>query len=82
MATGNAVWGVEVGQCALKAVKLRPAEEGKVELAAFDLIEHAKILSQPDADPDELIHAALEKFASRNDWQNDAFCNMVSPHIL
>ena len=73
MATVSAAWGIEVGQCALKAVKLRPAEGGKVELVAFDLIEHPKILSQPDADPDALIHAALEKFISRNDWQGDAF---------
>lgn len=73
MAAPNAVWGIEVGQCALKAVKLRPAEEGKVELLAFDLIEHPKLLSQPDADPDELINAALEKFVSRNDWQGDTF---------
>ena len=73
MAAPNAVWGIEVGQCALKAVKLRPAEGGKVELSAFDLIEHPKILSQPDAEPDELINAALEKFVSRNDWQGDSF---------
>jgi type IV pilus assembly protein PilM len=73
MGTANAVWGIEVGQCALKAVKLRLAEAGKVELLAFDLIEHPKILSQPDADADELIHNALEKFVSRNDWQGDAF---------
>jgi len=73
MAAGIAVWGIEIGQCALKAVKLRPAEDGRVELAAFDLIEHPKILSQPDADADELIRAALEKFASRNDWQGDQF---------
>ncbi len=74
MASANAVWGIEIGQCALKAVKLRPAvEEGKVELVAFDLIEHAKILSQPDADADELISEALEKFTSRNEWQGDAF---------
>jgi len=73
MAIANAVWGIEVGQCALKALKLRLAEQGKVELAAFDLIEHPKILSQPDADPDELVRAALEKFISRNDWQGDAF---------
>ena len=73
MAAGIAVWGIEIGQCALKAVKLRPAEDGRVELAAFDLIEHPKILSQPDADADELIRAALEKFASRNEWQGDQF---------
>lgn len=74
MASANAVWGIEIGQCALKAMKLRPSvEEGKVELVAYDLIEHAKILSQPDADADELISAALEKFTSRNEWQGDAF---------
>ncbi|MBP7748274.1 MAG: pilus assembly protein PilM [Phycisphaerae bacterium] len=73
MATGNAVWGIDVGQCALKAIKLRPAEGGKVECVAFDVIEHPKILSQPDADRDELISSALEKFASRNDWQGDRF---------
>lgn len=72
MASGNAVWGIEVGQCALKAIKLRPAGE-QLELLAFDIIEHPRILSQPDADPDELIKAALEKFVSRNDWQGDQF---------
>ncbi|MEW6251087.1 MAG: type IV pilus assembly protein PilM [Planctomycetota bacterium] len=73
MPSGNAVWGIDVGQCALKALKLRPAGDGKVEAVAFDVIEHPKILSQPDADRDELIKSALEKFASRNEWQGDAF---------
>ncbi len=74
MAAGNGVWGIDVGQCGLKAVKLRAAEEqGKVELMAFDFIEHPKILSQPDAEADEIIKAALEKFVSRNEWQKDQF---------
>ncbi len=73
MAASNAVWGIDIGQCALKAIKLRPAENGMVEAVAFDVIEHAKILSQADADRDELISSALEKFASRNDWQGDRF---------
>jgi type IV pilus assembly protein PilM len=73
MATANAVWGIDIGQCALKALKLRSVGDGKVEAVGFDLIEHAKILSQPDAEPDELIRAALEKFVTRNDWQGDRF---------
>lgn len=73
MAAGNAVWGIDVGQCGIKAIKLRNAEDGKVEVVAFDMIEHGKILSQPDADADEIIHAALEKFTSRNEWQGDQF---------
>src|SRR6185295_4774179 len=71
MASGTAVWGIDVGQCALKALKLRQADDGKLEVVAFDIIEHPKILSQPDADRDELIKGALEKFASRNEWQKD-----------
>ncbi len=73
MAGSNAVWGIEIGQCALKAIKVRAAEEGKVEVLGFDIIEHEKILSQPEADPEELIKAALEKFAGRNEWQKDQF---------
>lgn len=71
MASSGAVWGIDIGQCALKAIKVRPAGEDQMEVVAFDLIEHPKILSQPDADPDELIRAAIEKFASRNEWQRD-----------
>ena len=73
MATGNAVWGIDVGQCALKALKLRATGDGRVEAVDLDVIEHAKILSQPDADRDALIAAALEKFASRHPLQGDRF---------
>ncbi len=71
MATAQAVWGIDVGRCALKAVRLRAGAEGKIELLAHDYIEHAKILSQPDADRHELIAAALEKFLSHNDISKD-----------
>jgi len=68
MAKTRAVWGVDIGQCALKAVKLSfDAKEDKAVLEAFDFVEHPKILSQPDAEPDELIRSALQQFLSRND---------------
>lgn len=73
MPVGSSVWGIDIGQCALKALKLRSVGDGKVEAVAFDLIEHPRILSQTDADQDELIRGALEKFASRNEWQGDQF---------
>ena len=34
---------------------------------AFDFVEYPKILSQPDADPDQLVREALETFLDRND---------------
>ena len=67
MASGQTVWGLDVGKCALKAMKLRAAADGKIELLAVDYIEHDQILSQPDADREALIAAALETFLSRND---------------
>src|SRR5262245_10559470 len=45
--------------------------DGKPTATAFDYVEHTKILSQPDADPDALIREALEKFLSRNQVKND-----------
>ena len=71
MATTQAVWGIDVGRCALKALKLRMAADGMVEVVGHDYIEHAMILSQPEADRHELIAAALEKFLSRNDITKD-----------
>src|SRR5437660_11127851 len=64
------VWGIDLGQCGLKALRLEKID-GKVTATAFDYVEHPKILSQPDADPDQLIREALEKFLSRNDLRGD-----------
>src|SRR4051794_35434337 len=64
------VWGIDLGQCALKAVRLE-MHDGKPVATAFEYIEHAKILSQPDADPDELTRAALAQFLARNSVKGD-----------
>src|SRR5438067_5660754 len=64
------VWGIDIGQCALKALRLEVVD-GKVAATAFDYVEHPKILSQPDADPDQLTREALEKFLARNALKGD-----------
>ena len=65
------VWGIDLGQCALKAIRLEEGEDGTLTATAFDYVEHPKILSQPDADPDQLTREALEKFLSRNSLRGD-----------
>jgi type IV pilus assembly protein PilM len=70
MAIQSGVWGIDLGQCALKALRLENGEGGLVA-TAFDYVEHPKILSQPDADPDQLTREALEKFLSRNSIKGD-----------
>ncbi len=68
MAKIQAVWAIDVGQAALKALKLVPGEApDQVVAEAFDFIEYPKILSQPDADADELVREALATFTDRND---------------
>ncbi len=72
MAENQAVWGVEIGQAGLKAVRLRYAEAAEQVLAvAFDYIPHPKILSQPDAVPAELVSQALTTFLGRNELKGD-----------
>jgi len=70
MAIPKGVWGIDIGQCALKAIRLEMVG-GKPTATAFDYVEHTKILSQPDADPDSLIREALDKFLSRNQLKLD-----------
>jgi type IV pilus assembly protein PilM len=82
MAGIQAVWGIDLGRCALKTIKLR-ATDDKIELVAHDYIEHARILTQPDADRAELIRSALEKFLSRNDIsKDDVVVSVPGQHTL
>lgn len=72
MAETRSAWGIDIGQAGLKAVKLRRSEDGdKVRAVAFDYIPHPKILSQPDAIPQDLIAQSVETFMSRNKVGND-----------
>ena len=59
------VWGIDLGQCALKAIRVEQID-GQVTATAFDYVEHPKILSQPDADPDQLTREALEQFLAHD----------------
>src|ERR1700692_1838410 len=70
MAIQPGVWGIDLGQCALKALRVENIY-GQVTATACDYVEHPKILSQPDADPDQLTREALEKFLSRNSIKGD-----------
>src|SRR5262245_28883589 len=77
MAAPTGVWGIDVGQCAPKALRLEIIE-GQVTATAFDYVEHPKILSQPDADPDQLTREALEAFLSRNAIKGDLIAMSIA----
>ena len=76
MAGSGAVWGIEIGQSALKALRCSLVN-GEAVADAFDYIEYPKILSQPEANPEELIAEAMEQLLQRNDAFNEKVCISV-----
>jgi len=79
MAKTNAVWGIDIGQCALKALRCTMDSDGETVIAdKYDFVEYPKILSHPEADPEELIKEALEQFLSRNNVVGDRVAISVS----
>ncbi|QDT34140.1 type IV pilus assembly protein PilM [Thalassoglobus polymorphus] len=72
MAEAKAAWGIDIGQAGLKALKVRYIESAdQVVAEAFDYIPFPKILSQPDAIPEEIVPQAMETFLARNDLKGD-----------
>ena len=72
MAAKRSVWGIDIGQSALKALKCRVSDDGETVVAeSYDYVEYPKLLSSPEANPAELISDALEQFLSRNETLGD-----------
>jgi type IV pilus assembly protein PilM len=69
MARAKSVWGIDVGQCALKALKLADVD-GQFQVEAFEVIEHPENLRGPDADRSEVFSTALGQFLAKNDVSN------------
>ena len=76
MASSSSVWGIEIGQSALKAMRCSLVDD-EVVVEAFDYIEYPKILSQPEAVAEELINEALTQLMERNEGMTDKICISV-----
>ena len=77
MAKTTGVWGIDIGRCALKALRCRLDGEAVVA-DGFDYIEYPKLLSQPEADAVQLVKESLEQFLSRNSVKGDKVAISVS----
>ena len=65
MATPRFAWGIDIGNRALKAVKLVSSGEG-LTIDDFDVIEHETVLSASGDNRDSLVQAALATFVARH----------------
>ena len=62
----NIVWGIDIGQCAIKAIKLREVDD-RLLLEGYEVIEHPEILTQPDVDVGSIVRASLGELLRRQD---------------
>jgi type IV pilus assembly protein PilM len=65
MATPKFAWGIDIGNRALKAVRLVSTAEGLV-IDDFDAVEHETVLSAAGDNRDSLVQTALAAFVSRH----------------
>jgi type IV pilus assembly protein PilM len=73
MASSPYAWGIDIGKSSLKALRCRisPSDPRRLVAEGFDVVEYPMMLSQPEADAEALVRAALEEFLSRNDLGDD-----------
>jgi type IV pilus assembly protein PilM len=73
----NAAWGIDVGNRALKAVRLVRGSEG-IRVADVEIIEHEHILSQAGDNRESLIQTALANFVQAHGGSKGAVAVGVS----
>jgi type IV pilus assembly protein PilM len=66
MATARFAWGIDVGNRALKAVKLVPDGTGGYRIDDFEVIEHETVLSNAGDNRESLVQTALANFIQRH----------------
>lgn len=79
MASSNAAWGIEVGAYAVKALKLE-ADGDKVKVADYVIIPHAKVLSTPGVDPNDVLRVSLGTLVGQFDLSKAAIAVSVPGH--
>jgi type IV pilus assembly protein PilM len=67
------VWGIDIGRSSLKALRCRvsPTDPRRLVAEEVECIEYPMMLTQEEANPVELVRAALAEFISRHDLAGD-----------
>jgi type IV pilus assembly protein PilM len=76
MAASNICWGIEIGSYAVKALKLEVAEQN-VNVLDYAIIPHAKVLSTPGVDQNDVIRVTMGTLVSQWDLSKAAIAISV-----
>ena len=68
MAHPSAAWGIEIGQFAIKAIRLE-RDGDNVSVTDFAVLPHRKVLSTPDIDVAEVTRLSLGQLISEKDLE-------------
>jgi len=67
MASSSACWGIEIGASAIRAIKLEATGDDSVRVADYAVIPHAKPLSMPGVEPNDVLRVSLGALVSQAD---------------
>ena len=79
MAHPSAAWGIEIGQFAIKAIRLERSGD-EVQVTDFSVVPHRKVLSTPDVDAIEMTRLSLGQLISENNLENEHLVISVPGH--
>ncbi|MDG2476276.1 MAG: type IV pilus assembly protein PilM [Phycisphaerales bacterium] len=79
MATAHAAWGIEIGDYAIKAIRLERAGKD-VEVSDFAVIPHRKVLTTPDVDVSDVIRLSLGQLISQKSLEDELVVMSVAGH--
>lgn len=72
-------WGIEIGGCAIKALKLQ-AEGDAIRVLDFAILPHKRVLSTPGIDPNDVLRLSLVELAARCDIASAPVAMSVPGH--
>ncbi|MBT6164908.1 MAG: type IV pilus assembly protein PilM [Phycisphaerae bacterium] len=79
MAHPSAAWGIEIGQFAIKALRLERSGN-EVEVTDFAVVPHRKVLSSPDIDVAEITRLSLGQLISEKNLEGEHLVISVPGH--
>ncbi len=79
MAHPSAAWGIEIGQFAIKAIRLERSGDD-VEVTDFAVVPHRKVLTTPGIDPDEVTRLSLGQLISEKNLEGEHLVVSVPGH--
>ncbi len=79
MAHPSAAWGIEIGQYAIKAVRLERDGDDAV-VSDFVVVPHRKVLTTPDINPEEVTRLSLGQLISQKNLEGEHLVISVPGH--